>query len=132
MFFLLIALLMFCFGHAQIGAAKVGVSTIASGSPGLLVIGKASTPKCEFPRQCSPVDCTIYTFIGSGSWQNEGNWEFGLKPPAIIRGCYEIRINPSGNARAVMIVPETIVSGGKLIIEAGKQLIIPGNMVIKN
>jgi hypothetical protein len=113
-------------GVSQLAKTNIGQTTIARTDP-----GRDDLPVCAYPRKCAPTDCAVFTFIGSGSWEEPSNWEFGLTPPVVLEGCYEIRIRPAGDTKAVMIVPETVLNGGKIIVEAGKQMIIPGQLIIR-
>lgn len=115
--------------YSQLGQTYLAKDSIAKIQLANHFIGNTNTARCFQPRQCE-TGCAIYTFIGSGSWENPGNWKLGLIPPETIDGCYEIRVNPIDNENAVMIVPRAVIQGGKVIVEAGKKLFIPGNLII--
>lgn len=113
--------------QSQLGSSVIGFGGIDSLSLGL---GRAATPLCARPGACLPGDCAVYRFIGSGDWQDASNWALGIKPPTVITGCYTIIVDPLGTTKSVMIKAQTIMAGGTLIVEAGKQFIIPGNLII--
>ena len=133
-FFATSAVLLFlqpvCFG--QVGRTEIARTKIAQSALAYDSIARDNLMPCQFPGVCNPSDCAIYTFTGAGSWENPGNWQYGLMPPELIQGCYEIRIAPVGNTNSVMIFPRAVISGGKIFVEPGKTLIIPGDLIIKN
>jgi hypothetical protein len=77
------------------------------------------------------IACTTYTFTGSGNWNISSNWSNNKIPPATLPACSEILINPIGNEECVLNITQTISSGGKINVVAGKNFRIPGNLFIK-
>ena len=69
-----------------------------------------------------------YIFIGTGLWYLPANWYNNSVPPASFPAGAAIQVNPAGNTDAILNVPQTILTGGKLTIMPGKSLIIPGNL----
>ena len=114
---------------AQIGVANIGSTSIGYDSLFVPAIGKASTLKCSVPGPCETA-CSIYTFIGSGNWNIEGNWEGGLMPPIVLSGCTQIIINPSGTEECLLNIPLQIIPmGASITIMAGKKFRIPGHLL---
>ena len=129
---LLFTLLLFMFNQslkAQIGVANIGGTSIGYDSVYVPSIGKASTAKCPLPGPCE-TGCAVYTFIGSGNWNIEGNWEGGLMPPIVLNGCTQIIINPTGTEECLLNIPLQIIPlGGSITIMAGKKFRIPGHLL---
>ena len=115
LFFLLLTLTVHESLQAQIGVVSIGNASI--GNDSLIIvssIGKAKTPVCPVPGPCNSV-CSVYTFIGSGDWNIEGNWEGGLMPPVTLAGCTEIIINPIGTQECLLNIPIQIIPAGATI-----------------
>ncbi len=72
-----------------------------------------------------------YIFTGNGNWTDASNWQNGLKPPAIISGCSQITINPSGSGNCILNTLQTVSGGAKCIVVAGKKLQLPDNLIIQ-
>ncbi len=128
---LLFTLLLFILNpslKAQIGVATIGNTNIGYDSLYVPAIGKAATPKCPIPGPCE-TGCAVYTFIGSGNWNIEGNWETGLMPPIVLSGCTQIVINPAGTEECLLNIPLQIIPQGcSITIMAGKKFRIPGQL----
>ena len=115
--------------QAQLGVTNIGGSSIGYDSLFVPAIGKAATPKCPIPGPCE-TGCAVYTFIGSGNWNIEGNWEAGLMPPIVLSGCTQIMINPAGNEECLLNIPLQIIPPGcSITIVAGKKFRIPGHLL---
>jgi len=116
-------------GNAQIGLTdSIGITMLANIDP-----GRGTISRCLLPQQCE-TGCAVYVFFGKGSWEKAANWQHGIIPPknlSALNNCYEIWIQPTDNKPAVMLYPQTIGQGGKLIVDSGRTLIIPGDLYIK-
>lgn len=114
---------------AQIGVVKLGRCDIGKDSVFVPDIAKAKTPLCPMPGPCNS-NCAVYTFIGSGNWSIDGNWEAGVKPPAVLSGCVQIVINPIANHECVLNVPLQIIPpGASITVLSGKKLRVPGRLL---
>jgi len=74
---------------------------------------------------------STYTFIGSGNWSDDANWENNRKPPVILTAGKEIIINPASTNACILNTNQTIAMGARITIAPGKQLLIPGNLSIQ-
>jgi len=73
----------------------------------------------------------VYTFTGSGNWNNPANWLNGKMPPAKLLSCSEIIVSPVGSTESILNVPQLITPGAKLTIMAGKKFRVVGNMLVQ-
>lgn len=73
----------------------------------------------------------LYTFIGSGNWSNQANWQNGIMPPNPLPSGSSIFINPSGTAECILNVPQTINTGASLNVEPGKRFRVNGNLIVR-
>lgn len=78
----------------------------------------------------TPISVT-YTFTGTGNWSTVSNWSNNTIPPATLPSGSEIIINHSAGGQCVLNASQTISAGGKLTILTGKNLIVPGNLVVQ-
>ncbi len=126
---LLILLLSFPFcALAQIGISLPGRIELAKDSFSTKQIGKANTSRCLLPGACQS-NCSVYTFIGTGNWSIEGNWEGGFMPPATLTGCVQIIINPKDNTECLLNIPfQQIPAGATILVATGKKFRIPGRL----
>lgn len=113
----------------QIGFSSPGNIVIAKDSFSLRQIGTAATLKCVRPGPCNS-NCAVYTFIGSGNWSIEGNWEGMVVPPIVLTGCSQIVIDPLGNNECLLNIPLQIIPAGMSIsVMPGKKFRIPGKLI---
>jgi len=70
----------------------------------------------------------VYVFNGDGNWSNSANWQNGLVPPTYLDGTGDIVIDPIPNGACILNVPQYVRYGAKMQVNAGKKLIIPGNL----
>lgn len=70
----------------------------------------------------------VYVFNGDGNWSNSANWQNGLVPPTYLDGSGDIVIDPIPNGACILNVPQYVRYGAKMQVNAGKKLIIPGNL----
>jgi hypothetical protein len=71
-----------------------------------------------------------FFFVGNGNWSNPANWKDGAKPPTILPSGATIIVDPIESGSSVLDVPQTVDSGGKVNVKAGKRLVIQGNLII--
>ena len=128
-----IPLLIFLFSFplctlSQIGFSSPGGVVLAKDSFSTRLIGKANTTRCPMPGSCQS-NCAVYTFIGTGNWSIEGNWEGGFMPPVSLSGCVQIIINPKDNTECLLNIPlQQIPPGASITIASGKKFRIPGRL----
>jgi len=73
---------------------------------------------------------SVYTFTGSGNFNNPANWQNNSAPPMQLQSGNQIIINPtSGNC--ILNIPLTILPGGSITVAPGKNFIIQGNLTIR-
>ena len=71
-----------------------------------------------------------YFFIGNGNWSDPANWKYSTLPPSTLPAGKEIIIDPAAG-KCVLDVSQTISQGAKITLKAGKNLVIPGNLVFQ-
>jgi hypothetical protein len=79
-----------------------------------------------------PTACNgnVYTFNGSGNWNDANNWMFGNIPPTTLTSPDEIVIDPVAGGECLMNIPsQTIASGAKLTLKGTKKFRIVGNLI---
>jgi glucose/arabinose dehydrogenase len=72
-----------------------------------------------------------YSFTGSGNWNDASNWRSNKIPPAGLPSSSEIIIDPPSNGECVLNIPQTIMPGGKIIVQANKKFRITSDLIIK-
>ncbi len=72
-----------------------------------------------------------YTFIGNGNWDVATNWRNNAIPPAILPLGAEIIIEPELNGECILNVPQTILTGAKIIVQKDMKFRINGNLNIQ-
>jgi hypothetical protein len=77
------------------------------------------------------VNVTGYTFSGNGNWSVASNWTNNSKPPGILPAGSEIMISPVAGGECIVNELQTIASGAKITVAAGKQLSLSGNLLIQ-
>jgi Domain of unknown function (DUF5060) len=73
----------------------------------------------------------IYRFSGNGNWSNAANWSGNTVPPTVLPPGGEILIDPLITGECILDVPQTISSGGRIIVYANKKLLVNGNLTIQ-
>lgn len=79
-------------------------------------------------RDPSPVLPVTYTFIGNGNWDVNSNWSGNLMPPGTLPPGSEIIIAPAPGGTCILNVPLTIATGGKIMVQEGKNFVVGGNL----
>lgn len=69
-----------------------------------------------------------YTFTGNGNWDNPLNWSNNKIPPMTLPVFSTIIIDNIMPGECVLNVTQNIATGATLVVNAGKNLIIPGNL----
>jgi hypothetical protein len=69
-----------------------------------------------------------FVFNGSGNWSNSFNWSDGENHNGILPAGTCVVIAPSAGGNCIVDIPVTISRGAKLIIQAGANILIPGNL----
>lgn len=74
---------------------------------------------------------TTYTFNGSGNWSDGNNWKYNLVPPLALAAGNEIIIDPINGGTCTLDIPYTLPAGARLTVNAGKQFLVQGNLIIQ-
>ena len=69
-----------------------------------------------------------YTFTGNGNWDNSLNWSNNKIPPTTLPVFSTIIIDNIMPGECVLNVTQNIATGATFVINAGKNLVIPGNL----
>ena len=118
---------------AQLGNSSPGNIDLANTSIGKSnAFGQSTLPNCTpMNYACNTPASSTYVFTGNGDWRVPENWLNNLIPPSSLMPDFEIIIDPEGTGEAVLNVRETILSGAKLTVLAGKRLRVTGNVNIQ-
>lgn len=73
----------------------------------------------------------FYNFTGAGNWTVASNWKDNMVPPAVLPACSEIIIGPASINECILDIPQTISTGAKITVIAGKRLTIAGNLILQ-
>jgi hypothetical protein len=73
----------------------------------------------------------VYSFTGSGNWNNPSNWPGNMVPGSVLGDYVDIVINPTGSGECILNVPLTVPATSSLKVAPGKTLTILGNLNIK-
>ena len=76
------------------------------------------------------VSTNVYLFNGNGYWSNAANWSANALPPGTLPAGGEIIINPA-SGECMLDTPQTISTGGKIIVQANKKLVVNGHLTIQ-
>lgn len=74
---------------------------------------------------------TIYTFTGNGNWNVASNWASNTVPPASLPSGSAIVIDHVAGGVCTLNVNQTIATGATLTVLTGKNLVVPGTLVIQ-
>lgn len=72
---------------------------------------------------------TTYTFTGNGNWTIAANWSNNIIPPGTLPAGSTIYISPPVGSSCILNITQTISAGATLIVSAGANFIITGNMI---
>ncbi len=71
----------------------------------------------------------VFTFSGNGNWSDANNWNNNLPPPTTLPAGFTIIINHAPGGQCVLDIAQILTSGGSIVINTGKQLLLPGNLI---
>ncbi len=72
----------------------------------------------------------VYSFTGSGNWNNPLNWPGNIVPGPVLGDYVDIVINPTGSGECILNVPVTVPKSSSITVAPGKKFIILGNLTI--
>jgi uncharacterized repeat protein (TIGR01451 family) len=72
-----------------------------------------------------------YTFTGDGNWSNPANWSNNKVPPSTLPVFSTVIINHVDGGQCFLDVTQNIATGATLIVNSGKNLVIPGSLEIQ-
>ena len=72
-----------------------------------------------------------YTFNGNGNWNNAANWVDNLIPPATLPVFSTIVVDNIAGGQCLLNVPQNIATGASFIVNAGKNLVVQGALIIQ-
>lgn len=72
-----------------------------------------------------------YTFVGNGNWDNAANWSNSIIPPTPLPATNNIVINPADGGQCILNVQQAVNAGAGVTVNAGKQLLIQGNLRVQ-
>jgi subtilisin-like proprotein convertase family protein len=94
---------------------------------GLNINGPSAT-SCGITATPLPV---VYTFTGTGNWDDAANWSNNTVPPNPLPSGGVILINHATGGNCTLNVSQTISAGATLTVMTGKNLIVPGTLTIQ-
>ncbi len=71
-----------------------------------------------------------YIFTGNGNWSDNSNWKNSDPPPALLPMNSSIYIDPVASGACVLDIPYTVLTGKKITVAPGKNLVIKGTLQI--
>ena len=72
-----------------------------------------------------------YTFTGNGNWNEAANWADNLIPPSTLPVFSTIIIDNIVGGQCILNVPQNIATGASFIVNAGKNLVVQGGLLIQ-
>ncbi len=72
----------------------------------------------------------VYSFTGSGNWNNPSNWPGNIVPGSVLGDYVDIVINPTGSGECILNVPLTVPPTSSIKVAPGKTFTIQGNLII--
>ena len=72
-----------------------------------------------------------YTFTGNGNWDEASNWSNNKIPPATLPVFSKIIIDHTDGGQCILNVSQNVASGASLTVNAGKNLVVPGTLMIQ-
>ena len=73
----------------------------------------------------------VFVFTGNGNWSNAANWKNNLYPPVTLKAGYTIIIDNIPGGQCILDVVQIIAPGAAVLVNSGKQLLIPGELIIQ-
>jgi hypothetical protein len=71
-----------------------------------------------------------YTFKGNGNWTVAANWENNQIPPDVLPRFSEIIVDPIATGQCILNTKQTISTGAKLTVKAGKKFTILSDYLV--
>lgn len=78
----------------------------------------------------NPVNFT-YTFTGNGNWDQAANWDNNLVPPSTLPATNSIVIDHINGGTCILNNIQRILNGAGITVLTGKNLLIPGGLIIQ-
>jgi uncharacterized delta-60 repeat protein len=75
-------------------------------------------------------ELNVYRFTGDGNWTDTSNWHNNAMPPPILPTGGFIFIQPKAGGKCVLNTNQQLQQGSCLVVVAGKNLIVNGNLII--
>lgn len=75
-----------------------------------------------------PAVASVYSFTGSGNWEDAGNWNNNTIPPASIMQGSEIIIDPLAGGACSLNTVYNLSPGTKFTVATGKAFVIHGSL----
>ncbi len=72
-----------------------------------------------------------YTFTGNGNWDDAANWSSNKIPPAALPVFSTIIIDHINGGQCILNVSQYVASGASIIVNAGKNIVVPGSLTIQ-
>ena len=76
-----------------------------------------------------PAPVTNYTFNGNGNWTLASNWVGNNIPPKVLPAGDSIIIDPVVGGKCVLNITQIIADGATIIVNPGKNLVVPGSLI---
>jgi hypothetical protein len=80
--------------------------------------------------ETSSLNSPVYTFTGTGNWTVSANWLNGIVPPASVLAGSKIIIDHQAGGNCIVNDTYTLSPGASLTVMPGKNLSLPGNLII--
>jgi hypothetical protein len=75
---------------------------------------------------------TIFTFTGSGKYNDAANWVNNMVPPEILPGGSEIIINHAPGGECILNKMQRVAEGAKFTIAPGKKITFVSDVEIQD
>lgn len=72
-----------------------------------------------------------YIFSGNGNWSASNNWTDYVLPANPLAGNSQVIVDPIPGGHCLLDIPFSVATGTIFRINMGKQLTVPGNLIIK-
>ncbi len=72
-----------------------------------------------------------YYFAGNGNWNVAANWRNNIIPPTTLPAGDTITIAHAAGGQCILNITQQIAAGAKLVVAAGKKLVVPGVLNIQ-
>ncbi len=72
-----------------------------------------------------------YTFTGNGNWDDAANWSNNKIPPTTLPVFSIIIIDHIEGGQCLLNVSQNLATGSSIIVNAGKNIVVPGSLIIQ-